>query len=127
MNRFRGNESWVIRRVLYAVAFIVSVVVVLTGKSDIGTVEGWMKYVDQFGGILAAVATGLATVKTGPQSDNSPVVVPAEDVVSSVVPVEAVLEAMRPARDVLGDVVDIVGRAAGTPLDVVRTEVEKRG
>lgn len=78
------NQAWLIRRVIYAVGFIAGIIVVLMGKADVGTVDGWEKYLDQLAGLVTVVASGLAAVKTGPESDNSPVVVNAEDVVDKV-------------------------------------------
>lgn len=69
----RGNQAWLIRRGLYGVTFIVSVVLVIAGKATPEQAENWTGYVDEAASLLAVLATGLATVKTGPYSDDQPV------------------------------------------------------
>lgn len=69
----RGTQAWLIRRGLYGVTFIVSVVLVIAGKATPEQTESWTGYVDEAASLLAVLATGLATVKTGPYSDDTPV------------------------------------------------------
>lgn len=67
------TQAWIIRRAVYGVAFIVSAVLVVVGKATPEQTENWTGYVDEAASLLAVLATGLATVKTGPYSDDTPV------------------------------------------------------
>lgn len=67
------TQAWIIRRAVYGVAFIVSAVLVVVGKATPEQTENWAGYVDEAASLLAVLATGLATVKTGPYSDDTPV------------------------------------------------------
>lgn len=86
----RGTQAWLIRRGLYGVTFIVSVVLVIAGKATPEQTENWTGYVDEAASLLAVLATGLATVKTGPYSDDTPVAAtpqPSQAVVLPEIPV----------------------------------------
>ncbi|WP_297451643.1 hypothetical protein [uncultured Corynebacterium sp.] len=121
------NQAWLIRRSIYAIGFVAGIILVVTGKSDAETVDGWGHYLDQLAGIVTAIASGLATVKTGPASDNAPVVVPAEDVAGHAANIR---EATRYLTDLTQEIEkntrEVINRApapvttpssTGTPLD----------
>lgn len=116
------NQAWLIRRVIYAVGFIAGIVVVLMGKADIGTVDGWSKYLDQLAGLVTVVASGLAVVKTGPASDDSPVVVEARDVIGRVIPIQDAVDYL---ENRARSAIDMAETTTGTPLDAALRDVSE--
>lgn len=68
--------SWVARRVVYLVGLVVGLVLVYSGRATQEQVDGWIPAVVEVGGYVVSLGFGLATWRTGPDSDNSvPVVV----------------------------------------------------
>lgn len=67
---------WVARRVVYLVGLVVGLVLVYSGRATQEQVDGWIPAVVEVGGYVVSLGFGLATWRTGPDSDNSvPVVV----------------------------------------------------
>ena len=87
------GSAWAVRRVVYLVGALIGAGLVASGRMTQEQVEGWMPVFVELGGALSALGFALAAWRTGPESDNSRPVVPAEVV-----------------EEVLGAVEQIVGR-----------------
>lgn len=97
------GSSWAVRKTVYALTLIAGVLAVAFGLVDQATADTWTTYAGQIAsavvGVLAVLGGGLATVNTGPESDEKPVAVevpilaaaadaPAPEVFSTYHPVE---------------------------------------
>lgn len=74
------GTPWAIRKAVYALTLIAGILAVTFGLVDQATADTWTTYAGQISsalvGLLAVVGGGLATVNTGPESDDKPVGVP---------------------------------------------------
>ena len=125
----RDKRSWVIRRAVYAAGFAAGLIVVALGRGTIAEVEGWAPMIEQAATLAAALASGFAAIKTGPDSDNTRPVVPAAELAEAV----DVL-APRVVDGVTARVAHLAERAeraapaaAQSPLAEIRAMIEKRG
>lgn len=73
----RENRAWLVRRGIYAAGFAAGLIVVAIGRGTVAEVEGWAPLIEQVATLAAALASGFAAVKTGPDSDDRRPVVPA--------------------------------------------------
>lgn len=92
--------SWVARRVVYLVGLVVGLVLVYSGRATQEQVDGLIPVVVEVGGYVVSLGFGLATWRTGPNSDNStPVVVDGEAKVDMLLRnVEGLIDALQRVR-----------------------------
>ena len=138
------GSSWVVRRVVYLVGVLVGAGLVASGRMTQDQVDGWLPAFVELGGALSALGFALAAWRTGPESDNSRPVIPAE-VVEEVLGavehiVDRVIDAERPgsapSRPVTSPTAPEEGEAVPTPengvdapdlLTYLRAEIAKDG
>lgn len=134
----RDKRSWVIRRAVYVAGFAAGLIVVALGRGTIAEVEGWAPMIEQAATLAAALASGFAAIKTGPDSDNTRPVVPAAELAEAVdvlVPRLAVapelVDGVTARLDHLAERAERAERAAPaaapSPLAELRAAIEKRG
>lgn len=94
------GSAWVVRRVVYLVGALIGAGLVASGRMTQEQVDGWLPAFVELGGALSALGFALAAWRTGPESDNSRPVIPAEvveDVLGAVEHiVDRVVDAERP-------------------------------
>lgn len=77
------GTPWAIRKAVYALTLIAGVAAVAFGLVDQATADTWATYVGPIStalaGVFAMIGGGLATVNTGPESDEKPVGIPVTD------------------------------------------------
>lgn len=127
----RDKRSWVVRRAVYVAGFAAGLIVVALGRGTVAEVEGWAPMIEQAATLAAALASGFAAIKTGPDSDNARPVVPAAELAEAV-------DVLVPRLAVAPELVDgVTARldhlaeraapaAAPSPLAELRAAIEKR-
>lgn len=104
--RDREIRAWAVRRAVYAAGFAVGLGVVVLGRGTVAEVEGWGPMIEQAATLAAAMASGFAAIKTGPDSDNARPVVPADKLAE-------VVDMIEPRITVSPELVDgVAGRLA---------------